>query len=244
MEAPAPSGLLLDINSISIVLALVSLVITVIGFFASLAFYRHGIQLSNTANDVLGKVEEKVGSIQTQVGGIFEKTLDAAISGRGQVIENISEVQKQLEEAKANIVRQAIQEIGNVGQRERARLSQIVVDQIENVQRRVELAREVAQEDVTVGTPGKAPSLPQVQSVVLRFMARKNTWVTANEISAATGLLHSYVRRILLELHRQDLINVQPSMFEGHVPASSITETVYSLNERGRALAREARYTP
>ena len=70
------------IDALAMVLAIVSLVITIVGFFASLKFYRDGVALQKSANDALTKLEEKTQFIQTQVGGMFDKTLDAAIGKR------------------------------------------------------------------------------------------------------------------------------------------------------------------
>lgn len=67
------------IESIAIVLSLVALIVTIIGFFASLQFYRHGMELQGRADQVLAKIEERASAIQTQVGGVFDKTLDAAL---------------------------------------------------------------------------------------------------------------------------------------------------------------------
>ncbi|MHC4322034.1 MAG: hypothetical protein ACYST3_07145 [Planctomycetota bacterium] len=63
----------------TLVLSLVALIITVIGFFASLKFYRDGVEMNNQSRDALAKIEEKAASIHTQVGGMFDKTLDAAL---------------------------------------------------------------------------------------------------------------------------------------------------------------------
>lgn len=71
---------------LSIILAIVAILFSVIGFFASLGFYREGVQLETRAQNILARIEEKVGSIQDQVGGMFVRTLDAAI-GRTDPVE-------------------------------------------------------------------------------------------------------------------------------------------------------------
>lgn len=65
---------------ITIVLSLVALTITIVGFFASLKFYHHGMEMQGRADRVLAQIEERSSAIQTQVGGIFDKTLDAALA--------------------------------------------------------------------------------------------------------------------------------------------------------------------
>lgn len=56
-----------------------ALIVTIIGFFASLKFYRDGVQMQARADRVLAKIEERASAIQSQVGGMFDKTLDAAL---------------------------------------------------------------------------------------------------------------------------------------------------------------------
>ncbi len=67
------------IDLATIILSLVAIVLTVLGFFASLRFYRDGVKLQSSASALIARIEEKVASLQTQVGGMFEKTLNAVI---------------------------------------------------------------------------------------------------------------------------------------------------------------------
>ena len=55
----------------SLVLSLVALAVTVIGFFASLKFYRDGMRMQVQTERVLTKIEERASAIQSQVGGMF-----------------------------------------------------------------------------------------------------------------------------------------------------------------------------
>jgi hypothetical protein len=233
----------LDINAISILLGIVSLIITTVGFFASLYFYRHGVQLSNAANDALVKLEEKLGAIQTQVGGMFEKTLDAAIGGRSQVVENITEVQRQLETAKASIVEQATREMGSVGQKEGARLLQIVESQLSRVQRRVEATREIAEENALGDLePSGIAKFSKHDLVVLRVLARIADWVRLKDIARSAGLPLSVAARSLESLQSRHLIHIQPSIFEGHSSDSELTASNYVISNLGRVVARQTRY--
>lgn len=84
------------VEILAIVVSLVALVVTVIGFFASLKFYRDGVSMNTQANRTLAQIEEKAVSIQTQVGGIFDKTLDAALGRTG-----FSDAQRQQRAAEA-----------------------------------------------------------------------------------------------------------------------------------------------
>lgn len=84
------------IDIITIVLSLVALAITIIGFFASLKFYRDGSQMQSQAHDALSKIEEKTSTIQSQVGGMFDKTLNAALGITNQF--EIKQQQSSLQE--------------------------------------------------------------------------------------------------------------------------------------------------
>src|SRR6267143_4397524 len=44
---------------LSVILSFVALVVTIVGFFASLKFYRDGVTLQRSANDAQTKLEEK-----------------------------------------------------------------------------------------------------------------------------------------------------------------------------------------
>jgi hypothetical protein len=71
-------GLVGDV--LGIILAVTALLITVIGFFASLHFYTDGTKLQNKANEIMSKISEKADSIHRDMSGVLDKTLDAAIS--------------------------------------------------------------------------------------------------------------------------------------------------------------------
>ncbi|MDQ1591705.1 MAG: hypothetical protein QOG71_2332 [Pyrinomonadaceae bacterium] len=132
------------IDILAIILSIVSLVITVVGFFASLKFYRDGVELQNKANDALTKLSEKTDFIQTQVGGMFDKTLDAAIGKRMIVSENFEELSAQIEQTKNKLIEETVGQIGAAGEAERKRLSEIVDSQINLIQEKVDNARDSA----------------------------------------------------------------------------------------------------
>ena len=70
----------LDINYVALVLSVVSLVVTVLAFFASLGFYRAGMNHQVKANEALIAITSTTATIQNQVGDQFSKVLDAAIA--------------------------------------------------------------------------------------------------------------------------------------------------------------------
>lgn len=67
----------MTLDVVTIALALTSLFVTVIGFFASVRFYRDGVHLQQKAADALGRIEEKAAFMQEHFGGVLDKTLDA-----------------------------------------------------------------------------------------------------------------------------------------------------------------------
>lgn len=134
------------LEGLAIVLSVVSLIITAVGFFASLKFYRDGVELQNTANRALTKLEEKTDFIQSQVGGMFDKTLDAAIGKRELLADQFEELNEQLESTKKKLIEESIGQIGAAGEQERKRLSGIVDRQMALIREKVESTRESAQE--------------------------------------------------------------------------------------------------
>lgn len=150
------------LDILAIILSIVSLIISVVAFFASLKFYTDGVKLQEKANDALTKIEEKTGFIQTQVGGMFDRTLDAALGKREAVAANFEEITVQLEQMKQKIVEEGVKELGSAGEQERNRLAQIVDRQLTAVQQKVEETRESADELVEFGR------LSQLASLILR----------------------------------------------------------------------------
>ena len=71
----------------ALVLSVVALIVTGVGFFASLFFYQRGMEAQQRVGDLLTKVEAKVESISTQVGGLFETTLKAALNRPGEQVQ-------------------------------------------------------------------------------------------------------------------------------------------------------------
>ncbi len=140
------------IEVLAIILSIVALLVTVMGFFASLKFYRDGMMLQSRASDALVRIEEKAASIHTQVGGMFDKTLEAAI-GRKQLDQNFEEVNEQLEETAKKIVESALGQIGDAGEAQRKRLEEMIEAQLEALRGQIERTRESAEE--LVGGPAE-----------------------------------------------------------------------------------------
>ena len=107
------------VNVIAIILSIVALFITIIGFFASLKFYRDGVKLQGVANDAMTMIKEKTEAIQSQVGGMFDKTLDAALNRSNQMSESFEEINAQMEQTSSSIVDAALKEIGTASKKEK-----------------------------------------------------------------------------------------------------------------------------
>ena len=140
------------VDIVAIIISIVALTITVIGFFASLKFYRDGMRLQGLASNALVKIEEKTWSIQSQVGGMFEKTLDAAIGRADNLSENFEALNEQLETAAKTITESALAKIDSAGEGERKRLGNLIEEQISLLRERVKETRESAEEitDTTI----------------------------------------------------------------------------------------------
>jgi|SoiMethySBSTD1v2_1073268.scaffolds.fasta_scaffold378582_3 hypothetical protein len=72
------------VELLNTILAIVALVITFVGFFASLKFYREGMNLQNKSNDAMARIEEMSRSLSTLIYGMFQQTLDAAFNREPQ----------------------------------------------------------------------------------------------------------------------------------------------------------------
>lgn len=131
----------------AILLAIVSFVVTVFGFFASLIFYRDGKRSQKEADDTLSKIAEKTDSIQAQVVGILNRTLDAALGKSNELETDFEKLERQLSETKEVLLTQARDQIGEAGEQQRRRIRQAVEEQIKLLEDRVESTR-VKAEDV------------------------------------------------------------------------------------------------
>jgi hypothetical protein len=178
------------IEALAIILSVVSLFITVVGFFASLKFYRDGVELQGKANDALTKIEEKTAFIQGQVGGMFDKTLEAAIGKRELMAANFEEIKAQIDEAGTKLVQEsraliqaASKEVGAVGEQERKRLESIVDNQLDKIRQKVE---EVKESTDDIANPDFDPS--HVINVTMALGKARQNGLTIPSLKQTTGL--------------------------------------------------------
>lgn len=188
-----------------------SLTITIVGFFASLKFYRDGVQLQQSANNALTKLEEKTEFIQTQVGGMFDKTLDAAIGKREILAGQFAELNEQVETTKRKLIEETIGQIGAAGEQERQRLSKIVDNQMALIREKVETTRESAEVMV------QRESLPPLLDLVLRVLEANPRGLTEPEIAErAPSLSRLGLLRRLRSLAELGLVERQGEKYYHH----------------------------
>ena len=189
------------IEGLSIVLAIVALVITIVGFFASLKFYRDGVELQKLANDALVKLEEKTQAIQTQVGGMFDKTLEAAIGRRNELSESFKELNEQLEKAKVKIIEEAVKQVGDAGEKEHARLlEQMVNSQLELIRAKVDTTRESVK-DVALSFLND-PSISIREKISGLFSVENQPMSFEEILSRVPGVSQIRLSRILHDMTR------------------------------------------
>lgn len=232
-QSPAPVGFFLDFNLLSFILGAVSLIITVLGFFASLKFYRDGVELQKSANDALAKLEEKASALQIQVGGMFEKTLDAAIGNRSIVSDNFEDIQSQLEQLKRSVIDQATQELGVAGQKERDRLSEILSKQLSAVKETVETTRRSVAE-LAPPEPAASQTSRQAEARVMSALALRGHWLTLTQIARGARLDMMTTRRAVESLLMQGLVQVQLTLFENASSQPDLEGRTYGLTQKGR----------
>jgi predicted transcriptional regulator len=197
------------LEGLAIVLSVVSLIITTVGFFASLKFYRDGVELQRAANDALTKLEEKTEFIQTQVGGIFDKTLDAAIGKKEILSDKFEELNEQLERTKTKLIEESIGQIGAAGEQERKRLSKIVDDQIGLIREKIETTRESAEGMVQLDVSQLSPNLRHI----LFKLADQPDGLTLTEIAQSTPFTPTLVNRRLRELMNLGFVERKDSKY-------------------------------
>jgi predicted transcriptional regulator len=171
---------------VTIVLSIVALIVTVIGFFASLKFYRDGVRLQNSANDALIRIGEKSLTIQTRVDGWFEKTLDAAIGKSEKLESSFEALNEQLEDSSKAIINNALNEIGSVGTKERNKIETVIKEQMNLLKERVNETRDNAVDAFT--SPFTAFPITGHEGKILALLLEKGKAMTISEISNIVNL--------------------------------------------------------
>ncbi|WDE00823.1 hypothetical protein [Thalassomonas actiniarum] len=209
---------------LAIILSIVALMITFIGFFASLKFYREGVQLQNAANDALVKLQEKTQNIQDQVVGMFDKTLDAAISKTDEIDSSFDSLDKRLKETKESIVQDALSELKSAGTLTEENIERIVSEQLTSLENKISSTRELAENLVSERKP---ISMSNPSSAILHILKESDKPLQLMQISQRLG-----ITRYRAKHYMKDLINTKV------VSTEVVNEiTFYSLVTHARPAA-------
>lgn len=192
---------------VSLILGLIALIITIVGFFASLKFYRDGVSLQDSANKALAKIEEKTSSIQTQIGGMFDKTLDAAIKNNKGVLvsQDFDDISDQLENVKGNLIKKISDEISSIGAEEKSQMKQLFEEQFRIITDQVNISQENT-EDLFQQSENESLPVTQFQLKILNTLRNSEDKLTVSEISEKVGVSVPVVSRDLIRLKRKRLI--------------------------------------
>lgn len=195
---------------LSIILGFVALIVTVLGFFASLKFYRDGVNLQEKATNALTKIEEKTNSIQTQIGGMFDKTLDAAISNKGQRInQDFEDISAQLEKSKEILINDAISQIKNIGVEEKEKLESFISEQFNIINDQVSISQENT-EDIISQEDEHVP-ISQFQARIISIIRENKMGLTLTEVSSEVGFNEFAVGKALNRLVSKKIISKNES---------------------------------
>ena len=64
------------VEALAIILSVVSLIITAVGYIASQRFYQSGVELQGKATETLNSIQSQTASIERQITSLFERTLE------------------------------------------------------------------------------------------------------------------------------------------------------------------------
>lgn len=207
---------------VSLILGLIALIVTIVGFFASLKFYRDGVNLQDSANKALTKIEEKTSSIQTQIGGMFDKTLDAAIKNNKGVMvsQDFDDISDQIESVKSNLIQKVSEEISSIGSDEKNQIKKFLDEQFSIIADQVNISQENT-EDLIQQTESESFPVTQFQLKILNTLRNTDGNLSASEISEKLAVSIPVITRDLIRLKRKRLIN---STNEGTVPKYVIAD--------------------
>jgi uncharacterized membrane-anchored protein YhcB (DUF1043 family) len=192
----------------SLILSVVALVVTIIGFFASLKFYKDGVALQDSATKALSKIEEKTNTIGQQMTGMFDKTLDAAINKGGQinqVSQDFEDIQEQIDKVSKALIEKASTELTSLGSTERERLKEYISEQFKNITDQVVVTQENATE--IVSTPDtEFVAISQFQAKILDAIRGSSSALDLTQISAQVSFSEAVVEKAISRLLTKKLI--------------------------------------
>ncbi|HBL74605.1 MAG: hypothetical protein A2W90_00200 [Bacteroidetes bacterium GWF2_42_66] len=126
---------------VSLVLGLVALIVTIIGFFASLKFYRDGVALQDSATKALAKIEEKTSTIGQQVTDMSGKMLDAVTNKGEPINKNFDKIYEEIEKVKGIIIDKT-KKLPAINVVEKEKLEKIISAELETIRGQVTATEE------------------------------------------------------------------------------------------------------
>jgi hypothetical protein len=162
---------------VSLNLALVALIVTIVAFFASLKFYRDGVALQDNATKALTKIEEMTTSTIQHIHSMFDKTLDGLIKSKNiPNHEEIEKVYEQIEKGYNDMSQKIKNEFQSASESEKVKLDKIISAQADEVQKQFNDALE------KISLPSqKAINAPPAVEYITESASSTLLAVTANQ---------------------------------------------------------------
>ena len=215
MDVATSSGTIVHLVSfidlVTIALSVVALIVTIIGFFASLKFYREGMKAQTLANKAMVSLSERTAFIQSEINEIKNKTLDAAIT----VSRDYEEIQNKLEEVGTKIVQEARDSIGETRLEETNKLKEVVNEELSKLKELVTTSQASAEvrlheigpvrptflTDSFGGVlPGRETLKAGIREVMRRFKKKPDQWVALHTIANNVGISIRLADRLIKEM--------------------------------------------
>jgi hypothetical protein len=196
----------------SLVLSLVALCVTILGFFASLKFYRDGVELQKSASNALTKIEEKTNTISQQMTGMFDKTLDAAINKGGQIAQDFEDTTEQIENASKALIDRVTSDLHQIGDGEKERLKEFISNQFKTITDQVTIAQENATE-IVLTPESEFIAISQFQAKILDVIRKSPTPISIEQIADSVDYSKSIVEKAVSRLIIKRLVKVENDLF-------------------------------
>ncbi|MBN1328046.1 MAG: OST-HTH/LOTUS domain-containing protein [Candidatus Heimdallarchaeota archaeon] len=196
----------------SLLLSLVALCVTTLGFFASLKFYRDGVELQKSASNALTKIEEKTNTISEQMTGMFDKTLDAAINKGGQIAQDFEDTTEQIENASKALINRVTNDLHQIGDGEKERLKQFISDQFKTITDQVTIAQENATE-IVLTPESEFIAISQFQAKILDVIRKSQISISIEQIAESVDYSKSVVEKAVSRLIIKRLVKVENDLF-------------------------------
>lgn len=194
---------------VSLIFSIVALIVTIIGFFASLKFYSDGVNLNQSATRALTKIEEKTNMIGQQMTGMFDKTLNAAINVNrgGQITQDFEDTAEQIEKASKALLEKISTDLKNIGVAEKQKLTKFVTEQFKTISDQVAVTQENAT-DIVTSSDNEFILISQFQAKILESIRNSTKQLTISEISKDVNFSASVVEKAVTRLLAKRLVTL------------------------------------